>query len=123
MKYLCLGYYDDRKFAAMAPDEMAALVEKCRTHDEALRKSGKLLMVASLDAPGQAAALRPRNGAVSMTDGPYAEAKEVIGSFFVIEAKDREEALRVASLHPAARMGEQLSWGVEVRGIDFFDQL
>ncbi|MGQ0834524.1 MAG: YciI family protein, partial [Gammaproteobacteria bacterium] len=59
---------------------------------KALRKSGRLLSVASLESPRQAITLRPRSGKVSVTDGPFTEAKEMIGAFFVIEAKDRDEA-------------------------------
>ena len=58
-----------------------------------------------------------------MTDGPYAEAKEMVGGFFIIEAADKDEALRVASLHPAATLGEDVGWGIEVHTIGFFAQL
>lgn len=122
MKFLCLGYYDAKKFDALPKAELDALVSKCRTHDEALRKSGHLLAVGSLDSPGKAAAVQPRNGKPSVKDGPYAEAKEVVGAFFIIEAKDQNEAVRVASMHPAAHLGEHVGWGVEVRAIDFFDE-
>jgi hypothetical protein len=63
--------------------------------------------------------LRPHNGAVTVTDGPYAETKEQLGSFFVIEAHDLNEAIQIASLHPAARLHEHLGWGVEIRPIEF----
>jgi hypothetical protein len=122
MKYLCLGYYDERKFEALPKAELAALGDKCRTHDEALRKSGHLLSVASLAAPRDSKSIRPKGGKPSVTDGPYAEAKEVIGAFFLIEAANMDEAIEIASLHPAARLGEQVGWGVEIRPIDYFDQ-
>ena len=68
-----------------------------------------------------AAALRPDgDGGTTVTDGPYAEAKEVVGSFFVIEADDMEDAVRVASLHPAARWGRHLGFGVEVLPIEYW---
>lgn len=54
-----------------------------------------------------------------MTDGPYAEAKEMVGGFFIIEAADKDEAVRVASLHPAATLGECVGWGIEVHPIGF----
>lgn len=61
-----------------------------------------------------------------MTDGPYAEAKELVGGFFIIDAadkdKDKDEAVRVASLHPAATLGESVGWGIEVHPIGFFEQ-
>ena len=57
-----------------------------------------------------------------MTDGPFAETKEQVGGFFIIEARDLNEAIRVASKHPAALLGEQVGWGIEVRPIEMFDQ-
>ena len=64
-------------------------------------------------------ALRPRNGKPAVTDGPYAEARELVGGFFIIEAADKDEAVRVASLHPAAALGESVGWGIEVHPIVF----
>lgn len=117
MKYLCLGYYDPAAFDALTEAEQEAVARECRPHDEALRATGRLVAVASL-AHRKAAALRPRNGRTAVTDGPFAEAKEVVGSIFIIEAEDLEEAVRVASLHPAARWGEHLGFAVEVRPIE-----
>ena len=122
MKFLCLGYYDEKKFAALPKPEVDALVRQCKTHDEALRTSGHLVLVASLAAPKDTASIRPRNGVPSVTDGPYAETKEQIGAFFIVEAGDLAEATKVASMHPAARLGEHVGWGVEVRPIDYFMQ-
>ena len=69
-----------------------------------------------------ALALCHRNGKPDVTDGPYAEAKEMVGGFFIIEAADKDEAVRVASLHPAATLGERVGWGIEVHPIGFFEQ-
>ena len=66
--------------------------------------------------------MRPRKGKVSITDGPFTETKEQIGSFFIVEAADLDEAVRVASNHPVAHLGEQVGWGLEVRPIDMFEQ-
>jgi len=120
MKFLCLGYYDEKKFNALPKPDVDALVQRCRTHDEALRKSGHMLMVASLAATRDATSIRPRNGKPVVTDGPFAETKEQVGAFFIVEAPDLKEATRVASLHPAAHLGEQVGWGVEVRPIDYY---
>jgi hypothetical protein len=120
MKFLCLGYYDEKKFEAMPKAEVSALVAKCRTHDEALRKSGKLLEVGSLSGAKDSRSIRPRNGKPSHTDGPFTEAKEIVGAFFLIEAADIDDAVRVASLHPAAHLGESIGWGVEVRPVGFY---
>ena len=102
MRFLCLGYYDERKFDALPKERIDALVHQCRTHDEALRNSGHLLLVASLAATNMTTSIRPRAGRPTVTDGPYAETKEQIGAFFIIEASDLQEATRIASLHPAA---------------------
>jgi hypothetical protein len=123
MKFLCLGYYDEKKFDALPKADVDALVRKCQTHDEALRNSGHLMLVASLAPTRTTASVRPRNGQPSVTDGPFAETKEQIGAFFIIEARDLDEATRVASQHPAARLGEEVGWGVEVRPIDYFVQM
>jgi hypothetical protein len=120
MKYLCFGYYNPSAFGKLPQTELAELVNKCRTHDAALHQSGRLLAVGSLAAPRAAKSVRPRNGQPVVTDGPFAEAKEVIGAFFLIEARDEREAVEVASKHPAAHLGEHVGWGVEVRAVDFF---
>jgi hypothetical protein len=118
MKYLCLAYYDEKKFAALTAAEVNALVSQCPQHDEALRASGRLLLQASLAEPGDSASLRPRGGKTLVTDGPFAETKEQLGGFFIIEADNFDEALTLASKHPAALLGEQVGWGIEVRPIE-----
>ena len=116
MKYLCLAYGDEEKSNAMTQSEMEALIRDCKTYDEELQKSGHLISGMSLG--WGATTLRLRNGKLSVTDGPFAATKEVVGGLVLIEAKDLNEAIQVASLHPAARMGEELGWGVEVRPIE-----
>lgn len=116
MKYLCLAYGDEEKSNAMTQSQMEALIRDCRTYDEELQKSGHLISGMSLG--WGATTLRLRNGKLSITDGPFAATKEVVGGLVLIEAKDLNEAIQVASLHPAARMGEELGWGVEVRPIE-----
>lgn len=118
-QYLCLAYYDEKTFETLTEADMAAIVSECRPFDEELQRSGRLLQVASLGASRDSVSLRPRDGAVTVTDGPYAETKEQLGSFFLIEANDLNEAVRIASLHPAARLNAHLGWGVEVRPIEF----
>jgi hypothetical protein len=120
MKFLCLGYYDEKKFDALAKPEVDALVRQCQTHDETLRNSGHLVLVASLAPTKATASIRPKHGVPTITDGPYAETKEQVGAFFIVEASDLAEATKVASMHPAARLGEHVGWGVEVRPIDYF---
>lgn len=122
MKFLCLAYYDPVKFTAMSPAEVQALVSQCPAKDAALRKTGKLVLSASLGGADAAVSLRPRGGRTRVTDGPYAEAKEVAGGFFIVEAADKDEAIALASLHPAATLGEHVGWGIEVHPIGFFQQ-
>ena len=122
MKYLCLAYYDVQKFEALPKAELDAMVSQCPAHDEELRKSGHLLFQASLGDLQSSTTIRPRNGNPSIIDGPYTETKEQVGGFFMIEARDLNEAILVASKHPAAHLGERVGWGVEVRPIEFFEQ-
>jgi hypothetical protein len=122
MKYLCLAYYDEKKFDALPKAELDALVGQCPRYDAELRKSGHLIVQASLGPARATMTVRPRNGRVSITDGPFAETKEQVGGFFIVEAKDLNETIRVASMHPAAHLGEQVGWGVEVRPIEGFEQ-
>jgi hypothetical protein len=121
MKYLCLAYYDVRKFDALAPADLDAIVSQCRRYDEALRESGHLIVQASLGSPSASTTVRPRNGKPSVTDGPFIETKEQVGGFFLIEARDLNEAIRVAAKHPAANLGEQVGWGIEVRPIEGYE--
>ena len=113
MKYLLMAYGDRKKMEALSKAEFEALVAKCRVHDEEFRKTGQVLSVESLE--WETATLRPRNGKALITDGPFAETKEQVGSILIIEAKDLSDAVRVASLHPAAHLGEHLGWWIEVR--------
>ncbi len=70
------------------------------------------------------AVMRRVGGSVQVTDGPFAEAKEIVGAAFLIEAGDMEEAVRLASLHPTTRVpvGEELGWRLEIRPIDYFQK-
>lgn len=118
MKYLCLAYYDVPTYEALTPEQKSALFPNCKPHDDALRATKKLLVSASLGALARIA--RTRAGKLSITDGPYIETKEQIGGLFIIDADDFEEAMQVAAKHPAARIGEELGWVVEVRPIEMW---
>ena len=120
MKYLGLAYYTPEKFAAMAPADVEALERQCPALDEAMRATGKLLVAASLGDQDRWKTLRPRGGRTQVIDGPYAESKEVVGGLFIIEADSPDEALRIASMHPAAQLGEECGWTVELIPMDFY---
>ena len=123
MKYLCLGYYDEEKFNALPNEELQTLVKKCRSYDEALLKTGKVLLIGSLSMPQYGKSIRPGAGKPSLTDGPFTEAKEIIGAFFIVEAKNVNEAVEIASKHPAANLGANVGWGIDVRACEFFEQI
>lgn len=117
MRYLGLAYYDPARFAELPPDELQALVGQCPARDQAMQDTGKVLVSASLAGAGEVLSLRPRGGGTMISDGPYTEAKELVGGLFIIEADSREEALRLAALHPAAALGEAVGWGIELHPI------
>lgn len=120
MKYLGLAYYSPEKFAAMAAEDVEELVSQCPALDETMRATGKMLVSASLGEPGTWRTLRPRSGKTQLNDGPYTESKEIVGGLFIIEADDADEALRIASMHPAATLGEEGGWAVELIPMDFY---
>ncbi|HYC46687.1 MAG TPA: YciI family protein [Burkholderiales bacterium] len=122
MKYLCLAYYDVKTFESTSKDELKAVVSQCPAHDAELRQSGHLLVQASLGEVTGTTTIRPKNGKPTVTDGPFTETKEQVGGFFMIEARDLNEAILIASKHPAAHLGEQLGWAIEVRPIRFWEQ-
>jgi hypothetical protein len=121
MKYLCLAYYNEKAFDALSRPEVDTLVSQCPDYDEALRNSGHLVIQASLGPTRATTTVRPRNGKPMVTDGPFVETKEQVGGFFIIEARDLNEAIRVASKHPAANIGEQVGWAIEVRPIEAYE--
>ncbi len=120
MKYLGLAYFTPEKFAALAPEDVKALVSQCPALDEQMRATGKLIVSASLGDLEHWKTLRPSAGKTRITDGPYTESKEVVGGLFIIEADSQEEALRIASMHPAATIGEEGGWAVELIPLDFY---
>jgi hypothetical protein len=122
MRYLCLCYYDQKKFDALSKSDLEAIGPACRPHDEALRNSGRLILVGSLALPPSSRTVRPASGRPSITDGPYAATDEPLGAFFIIEADDMDEAVEVASKHPGAHLGRYFGGGIEIRPIDMLDQ-
>src|SRR5471030_507771 len=105
MKYLCLVYLDEKRLPEM-PDE------DCVEFDSGIRKSGYCLASEALQSVQTATTVRMRNGKPSITDGPFAETKEQLAGFYLIEARDLNEAIHTASRIPPARVG-----CVEVRPI------
>ncbi|HEX6307700.1 MAG TPA: YciI family protein [Longimicrobiales bacterium] len=117
MKYLLLAWHREENWEALAQSEREALVRACRPYDDALRNSGHLVAMEGLQSTRTAMTLQTRSGRVCITDGPYTEAKEQLGGFYLIEARDLNEAIQVAANTAAVRLGEKLGWAVEVRPI------
>jgi len=113
MKYLCLAYKAEETFNAMSRSEWDALRKETLAYVEALQQSGHLILTNALQSARTAATLRVRNGKLSVTDGPFAETKEQLGGFFLINARDLNEAIQVASKWPSARLGN-----IEVRPVE-----
>ena len=105
MKYLCLVYYAEKKLDALSEAEYDALIDEVLAYREVLRQSGHYITSDGLESVRTATTLRIRGGRVSATDGPFAETKEQLGGFMLIEARDLNDAIRVASKIPPARLG------------------
>ena len=118
MRYLCLIYDEEKKLGAMAKNESDAFMGEYNTFTEGIRKSGHYVAGEALQPVQTATSLRIRNGKLSTTDGPFAETKEQLGGFYLINARDLNDAIQVASRIPSARLGT-----VEVRPVvDFSKQ-
>jgi hypothetical protein len=98
MKYLCLVYLDEKRLNEL-PDE------DCVAYDTAIRNSRHCIASEALESVHTATTIRVRNGKVSLTDGPFAETKEQLAGFYMIEARDLDEAIALASEIPPARVG------------------
>jgi hypothetical protein len=105
MKYLCLVYLEEKELENL-PDE------ECMAYDESLAASGQRIAAEALESVQTATTVRVRNGKVSITDGPFAETKEALAGFYLIDAADLNDAIRIASRIPPARVGS-----IEVRPV------
>ena len=105
MKYICLGYIEEKKWEAMSDSERNAVLDECFAYDDVLRKNGHFADGEALQSPRNAITLRSKNGKVSITDGPYAETKEQLGGILVLEATDLNHAIQLMSRHPGVKAG------------------
>jgi hypothetical protein len=105
MRYLCLIHLDGRELAAMPPAELNALNAAHLDLNDDLRRTGHFLVAEALDAGQRGSFVQVRKGRQIVTDGPFAETKETIAGFYVIEAHDMREATEIAARIPAARLG------------------
>jgi hypothetical protein len=106
MKYICFGYLDVKNWAAKSESEQQAAMDACLGYDtDVLKKNGHWVLGEGLQGPENAATLRYQNGRVSITDGPYAETKEMLGGLLILEARDLNHAIQLISNHPGMKMG------------------
>jgi hypothetical protein len=105
MKYLCLIYLDEQVLDAMPAGEMSALNAEHLDFNDGLRASGHFIQAEALEPARTTARVRVRGGKASVTDGPFAEAKELVAGFYLIEARDVSEATEIAARIPSARLG------------------
>jgi len=105
MKFICFGYLDTESWSKYSPAEQLAMIDNCLAYDEVLRKNGNWAGGEGLQGPQSTVTLQHRNGKVSVTDGPYAETKELLGGLLIIEARDLNHAVQLISNHPGVQMG------------------
>lgn len=114
MKFLCLGYLEEKKWSAMSKSEQEATIKECLAYDDVLRKDGHWIDGGSaLQSSRTAKTLRWKDGKVMVTDGPFAETKEQLGGLGMLEARDMDHAVELMSKHPGVRVGP-----FEIRPID-----
>ncbi len=104
MKYVCLGYINEKEWEAATEKEQQAMMDECFTYDDQMKKDGHFVGGEGLQGSQSATTLRWRNGKVSVTDGPFAETKEQIGGIMILEATDLNHAIRLLSNHPSMRL-------------------
>ena len=117
MKFLLMCCTEEKKLTNMPKSEIEAIMEETSAYCDALQKSGTLITAEALEPVDMATTVRVRSGKLSTTDGPFAETKEQFGGFFLINARDLNEAIQVASKFPSARIGS-----MEVRPVMKFDR-
>ncbi len=112
MKYACLVYFEAKDMEALSGAELLALQRASLDYDADLARRGHLVLAQALQSPDAAVTVRVRSGKVSTTDGPFAETKEQLAGFFLVEARDLNEAVQLASRAPMAGIGP-----IEVRPV------
>ena len=116
MQYLCLIYTDENADARMTREEGQAIMGEYFAFTEGIKKSGHYIGGEALQPTPTATTVRVRNGKVSSTDGPFAETKEQLGGYYLINAKDLNDAIQVAAKIPSSRIGS-----IEVRPIQEYN--
>lgn len=118
MKYLCLIYDEEKKLEKMSKDEGDAFMGEYFAFTDGIKQSGHHVASEALQPISTATTIRMRNGKLSTTDGPFAETKEQLGGFYLVEAKDLNEAIQVAAKIPSVKTGS-----IEIRPVVDFSQM
>ena len=105
MKYICLGYYDEKQWETLSESEQNALFDACFAYDDVLREAGHFAGGEALQTARNATTLRYKNGKVVVTDGPFVETKEQLGGILILEAADLNHAIQLMSKHPGVKIG------------------
>lgn len=105
MKFLCQVWFDTAEIARLSEEEGRKLTQDSIDNDNRLRASGHIVVANALQEPQTARTVRVRNGEIAVTDGPFAELKEHLGGFVLIEARDMTEAIDIAAAFPITRYG------------------
>jgi len=105
MKFICLGYLDEKNWLTLSQKEQNNLIDECFTYDDQLRKNGHFAGGEALQSPRNAATLRWNSGKAVVTDGPYTETKEQLGGILFLEARDMNHAIELMSKHPGVKAG------------------
>ncbi len=105
MKYICLGYIEEKKWETLPESERNTLMDECFAYDDELKKNGHFVGGEALQSAQNAITLRWRNGKAVVTDGPFAETKEQLGGLLVLEARDLNHAIQLMSKHPGVKAG------------------
>ncbi len=113
MKFICLGYLDTGMWNKLGESEQKSMVDACLAYDIDLHKGGHFAGGEALQGSETSTTVRWKNGKPSVSDGPFAETKEMLGGILILEAASKEEAIRLISRHPGIKMG-----GFEIRPVD-----
>ena len=105
MRYLCLGYHDERAWSSLPDHERQQLMADTLAYERVLRGGGHVVDTKGLQPASSAATLRFGGGRVTVTDGPFAETREQLAGYFLVDAANSEEALAIAAKIPGARLG------------------
>ena len=105
MKFVCMGFIEESKYESLSEADGQRMMEDCFAYDDELRRGGHFLGGEALQSARNAVTLRMKNGSVDVTDGPYAETKEMLGGILLLEARDLNHAIALMSRHPGVKAG------------------